>query len=53
MSEDKDNLEKSMAALADERVSIPLEASVESLNVAIAAALLVYEAYRQRSTRIK
>jgi TrmH family RNA methyltransferase len=32
----------------DERVSIPMERPVESLNVAVAAALLVYEARRQR-----
>ena len=32
----------------DERVSIPMEAPVESLNVAVAGALLVYEARRQR-----
>lgn len=33
---------------ADERVSIPMAAPVESLNAAICAALLVYEARRQR-----
>jgi RNA methyltransferase, TrmH family len=33
----------------DERVSIPMEPPVESLNVAVAGALLVYEARRQRS----
>jgi TrmH family RNA methyltransferase len=33
---------------ADLRVSIPMEGQVESLNVAIAAALLLYEAARQR-----
>jgi RNA methyltransferase, TrmH family len=32
----------------DERVSIPMDAPVESLNVAVAGALLVYEARRQR-----
>jgi 23S rRNA (guanosine2251-2'-O)-methyltransferase len=32
----------------DELVSIPLEGSVESLNVSVAAAVLVYEAKRQR-----
>jgi TrmH family RNA methyltransferase len=34
---------------ADERVSIPMQAPVESLNAAVTAALLVYEARRQRS----
>ena len=32
----------------DQRVSIPMRAPVESLNVGIAAALVLYEAYRQR-----
>jgi TrmH family RNA methyltransferase len=38
-------------AAADCRVSIPMQAPVESLNVAVAAALLVYEAARQRPGR--
>jgi TrmH family RNA methyltransferase len=37
-----------LAAAADERVTIPMRATVESLNTAITAAVLVYEAYRQR-----
>lgn len=36
------------AALADVQVKIPLAPGVESLNVAIAAALILYEAQRQR-----
>jgi TrmH family RNA methyltransferase len=35
-------------AAADDRVTIPMAPPVESLNVAVAAALLVYEARRQR-----
>ena len=35
--------------LADEQVTIPMHPPVESLNVAVAAALLVYEAGRQRA----
>jgi TrmH family RNA methyltransferase len=38
-----------VVARADTRVSIPMRAPVESLNVAVAAAVFVYEAYRQRS----
>jgi TrmH family RNA methyltransferase len=38
--------------LADERVSIPMQAPVESLNVAIATAVMVYEAHRQRGTHV-
>jgi len=34
---------------ADERVTIPMQAPVESLNAAVTAALIVYEAKRQRS----
>lgn len=41
-------LSPALAKLADQTVSIPLSAGVESLNVAIAAALILYEAKRQR-----
>ncbi|MBR1693406.1 MAG: RNA methyltransferase [Lachnospiraceae bacterium] len=41
-------LKESTAALATDYVKIPMEGSVESLNAAIAASLLMYEAYRQR-----
>jgi TrmH family RNA methyltransferase len=42
-------LSSELAAMADGAVTIPLAAGVESLNVAIAAAVIVYEAQRQRS----
>jgi RNA methyltransferase, TrmH family len=35
---------------ADERLSIPMQAPVESLNVSVAAALVMYEATRQRQS---
>ena len=38
-----------LIAGADVRVSIPMDAPVESLNAAVAAAILVYEARRQRA----
>ena len=38
----------SLHEAADARIRIPLRAPVESLNVAVAAALIVYEARRQR-----
>lgn len=38
---------------ADERVQIPMATRVESLNAAAAAAVLFYEAYRQRVGRAK
>lgn len=43
-------LPEAALAAADERLRIPMQAPVESLNVAVAAALIVYEARRQRAT---
>ncbi|MDZ8183727.1 MAG: RNA methyltransferase [Nostoc sp. ChiSLP02] len=42
-------LSPDLAAMADCQVKIPLSPGVESLNVAIAAALMLYEAQRQMS----
>jgi TrmH family RNA methyltransferase len=42
-------LPEELSALADDRVTIPMRPPVESLNVAVAAALVLYEASRQRS----
>jgi TrmH family RNA methyltransferase len=44
-------LPASLAAVADERVTVPMQAPVESLNAAVTAALIVYEARRQRTAR--
>lgn len=41
-------LASELAELADDCVSIPIASGVESLNVAIAASLLLFEAQRQR-----
>jgi RNA methyltransferase, TrmH family len=41
-------LPSSVMEAADERLTIPMPPPVESLNVAIAAALVIYEAARQR-----
>lgn len=41
-------LSESVIALADQQVQIPLNSGVESLNVGICAALILYEAQRQR-----
>jgi TrmH family RNA methyltransferase len=43
-------LPENLIAVADHRMSIPMRPPVESLNVAVAAALIVYEASRQRVT---
>ena len=40
-------LSPDLAAMADQQVKIPLSPGVESLNVAIAAALMLYEVQRQ------
>jgi TrmH family RNA methyltransferase len=42
-------LPRSIIEAADERVTIPMAAPVESLNAAVAAALIVYEVRRQRT----
>ncbi|MDD7770855.1 TrmH family RNA methyltransferase [Suipraeoptans intestinalis] len=42
-------LKEETAALADARIKIPMQGQVESLNVGIAAAVLSFEASRQRS----
>jgi TrmH family RNA methyltransferase len=41
-------LDPALIALASERVTIPHAAAVESLNVALAAAPLLLERWRQR-----
>ncbi len=41
-------LPEDITRAADEKITIPMGGPVESLNVAVAAALLVYEASRQR-----
>jgi TrmH family RNA methyltransferase len=43
-------LPRDLLDAADERVMIPMQPPVESLNVAVAAALVLYEAGRQRSS---
>jgi TrmH family RNA methyltransferase len=45
-------LSESVAALAEARVSIPMAPGVESLNVAVAAAVIAFEGRRQRHVRV-
>lgn len=45
-------LKKETAALADFYLKIPMEGRVESLNAAVSASILMYEAYRQRKARV-
>ena len=42
-------LSDAIMATADQRVSIPMHGAIESLNAAVAAAVLLYEAQRQRN----
>lgn len=44
-------LPEEFLAAADERVTIPMHGAIESLNAAVAAALLLYEAQRQRTRK--
>jgi len=44
-------LPEDLIGSADARVSIPMRGSIESLNAAVAAAVLLYEASRQRDVR--
>ena len=43
-------LAEAAASLADRRIRIPMEGQAESLNAAVSAALIMYEAYRQKKT---
>jgi TrmH family RNA methyltransferase len=43
-------LEDEEARVADERIRIPMQPPVESLNVAVALAVILYEAARQRAS---
>ncbi len=46
-------LDEALIDGADERVTIPMAAPVESLNAAVTAALLIYEARAQRSKKLE
>ncbi len=48
LGNERAGLSEELLTLADEKICIPLQRGVESLNVAIASALLLYEVQRQR-----
>jgi tRNA (guanosine-2'-O-)-methyltransferase len=48
VGEEQEGLSEQTLALADEDVTIPMAGMVQSLNVSVASALILYEAYRQR-----
>jgi TrmH family RNA methyltransferase len=47
-----DGLSDELVVRADERITIPMRAPVESLNVAVSAALTLYEAAKQRAGHV-
>lgn len=47
-SEDK-GISPAIIKMADQAVSIPMQGSIASLNVSVAAGILLFEAYRQRN----
>ena len=48
-----EGLTEAVAALADTRVRIPMQGGTESLNAAVAASVLLFEAARQRRASVK
>ena len=50
MQEIQDGLSDALADMATDYIRIPMAGQVESLNAGVAAALLMYEAKRQRTT---
>lgn len=48
LGQEKDGLTETALAVADRRISIPMEGMGASLNVSVAAALVLFEAQRQR-----
>jgi tRNA G18 (ribose-2'-O)-methylase SpoU len=48
MGAESEGLTAAEIALADQAISIPMKGSTESLNVAVAAGILLYEAARHR-----
>lgn len=50
LGQEKDGLTKAAAEAADRRISVPMAGFVTSLNVSVAAAVILFEAQRQRAT---
>ena len=49
MGAEEDGVSKDLLKLSDELVRIPLQGEIESLNVSVAAGVLLYEVVRQRN----
>ncbi len=50
LGSEEDGISPEYLEMADERVSIPLAGEISSLNVSVAAGILLYEAVRQRKS---
>ncbi|WP_421920486.1 23S rRNA (guanosine(2251)-2'-O)-methyltransferase RlmB [Marinifilum sp.] len=48
MGSEDTGIDEALLRLADEKVKVPILGEIESLNVSVAASLMVYEAVRQR-----
>jgi 23S rRNA (guanosine2251-2'-O)-methyltransferase len=49
MGSEEKGISRELVSLADKTVRIPMKGSIESLNVSVAAGILIYEIFRQRS----
>ncbi len=49
MGSEDDGVSQSILAIANEQLKIPILGKIESLNVSVSAALMIYEAVRQRN----
>jgi 23S rRNA (guanosine2251-2'-O)-methyltransferase len=49
MGSEEKGIHPGILALCDEQVAIPVYGSIASLNVSVAASLLMYETIRQRT----
>ncbi len=49
MGSEDDGISKQILDIANEQLKIPIRGKIESLNVSVSAALMIYEAVRQRS----
>ena len=50
MGNESSGVPERLLKLSERKISVPMKASVESLNVAVVAGLVLYEAVRQRGS---
>ncbi|GAB2613037.1 hypothetical protein GCM10026987_08310 [Belliella aquatica] len=48
LGSEEDGISPEIMGISDEFVKIPLSGNIESLNVSVAAGVVIYEAIRQR-----